>query len=282
MFDRMANGWDLAKQSLGVVRQDMGLLLFPVISGLACMAVLASFALPLWHTNYFALVTGQRHLPNDPIAYVIVFAFYFVNYFVITFFNSALIACAVIRFKGGEPTLGDGMRAATMRLPQILGWSAVSATVGLVLQLIESWSDKVGAVVSALLGMGWSLMSYFVVPVLVVEGVGPITAVQRSLKVMRKTWGESLTANFGISVICFLFSLPAVICLFVGIAAMAAGNTALGAALMVFGFATVLLVALVSATVRSILLAALYIYAAEGVVPREFDSATLRQAFSPK
>jgi hypothetical protein len=260
----------------------VGLLLFPVMSGLACLAVLASFALPLWHTNYFALVMGQRHLPNDPIAYVIVFAFYFVNYFVITFFNSALIACAVIRFKGGEPTLGDGMRAAMMRLPQILGWSAVSATVGLILQLIESRSEKVGQVVSALLGMGWSLVSYFVVPVLVVEGVGPMTAIQRSLKVMRKTWGESLSANFGISAIAFLFSLPAIVCVTAGAVALANGNAALGAALLVLGLAAVLLVALVSTTVHSILLAALYIYAAEGVVPGQFDSSSLRQAFSPK
>ncbi len=282
MFERMATGWDLAKQSFGVVRQDTALLLFPAMSGLACLAVLASFALPLWHTNYFALVMGQRHLPHDPVAYVIVFAFYFLNYFVITFFNSALIACAVIRFKGGEPTLGDGLRAATMRLPQILGWSAVSATVGLILQLIESWSDKAGQIVAALLGMGWSLVSYFVVPVLVIEGVGPMTAIQRSLKVMRKTWGESLTANFGISTIAFLLSVPGVFCFIAGVIALATGNTAISAALIGAGVAIILIVSLVSATVHSILLAALYIYAAEGVVPGQFDSGTLRQAFRAK
>ena len=280
MFERMANGWELAKQSMDVLKQDKGLLLFPVISGAACLLVLASFALPLWHSSYLPIVMDERRLPNDPIAFSILFAFYFVNYFVITFFNSALIACAVIRFKGGAPTLGDGLRAATMRLPQIVGWSLVSATVGVILKLIESRSEKVGELVSGLLGMAWSMTTYFVVPVLVVENVGPLTAVQRSLKILRRTWGEALKHNFGIGAITFLFALLAAFFLIPGTLAIGSGATALGATLIGLGIALLLLVSLVSTTVHSILLAALYLYAAEGTVPRAFDAPLLRQAFS--
>ena len=39
-----------------------------------------------------------------PWVYGFLFAFYFCNYFVIVFFNAALVSCALIRFNGGEPT----------------------------------------------------------------------------------------------------------------------------------------------------------------------------------
>ena len=113
MFDRMANGWELTKQSFRVLILDKELLLFPLFSGFSCLIVLASFAVPLWNSEYAGVVLNERAAPDDALAYVILFAFYFVNYFVIVFFNSALIACAIIRFNGGNPTLGDGFSKIT-------------------------------------------------------------------------------------------------------------------------------------------------------------------------
>src|SRR5690606_33503734 len=104
------------------------------------------------------------------------FAYYFVNYFVIIFFNSALISCAIIRFKGGNPTLSDGFSAASSRLPQIAGWAAVAATVGVVLRIIESRSEKVGEIVAGLLGMALSAVTSFVAPLIVVVRTGPVSA----------------------------------------------------------------------------------------------------------
>jgi hypothetical protein len=173
MFQRIANGWQLAQQSWRVLTLDKELLLFPLISGIACMFVMASFALPLWASGYVDVVTDGDESgisqANQIIGYVVLFAYYFVNYFVIIFFNSALISCAIIRFKGGNPSLRDGFSAASSRLPQIVGWALVAATVGLILKIIESRSEKVGAIVASLLGMAWSAVSYFVVPVIVVE-----------------------------------------------------------------------------------------------------------------
>src|SRR5262249_8468538 len=94
MFDRIANGWELTKQSFNVLRLDKELLLFPLVSGLSCLAVLASFVLPLWNSPYAQVVLNEHQVPKDPVAWVILFAFYFVNYFVIVYFNSALVACA--------------------------------------------------------------------------------------------------------------------------------------------------------------------------------------------
>jgi hypothetical protein len=100
--------------------------------------------------------------------------------------------------KRGRSDLGDGFRAAATRLAQIAGWALVAATVALVLWAIESRSERVGEIVAGLLGMAWSAVPYFVVPVIVIERTGPVDAFRRPVSILRRTWGEALSANFGV------------------------------------------------------------------------------------
>ena len=278
-FERLSNGWELAKESWHVLKMDKELLVFPLISGIACLIVLASFALPLWNTDYAGVIFDEGEIPNDPVAYLILFAFYTVNYFVIVFFNSALVSCAIIRFRGGDPTLADGFRASFSRLPQILMWAVVSATVGVILRVIESRAEKAGQIISALLGAGWSIATYFVVPVLVVEKVGPIDAVKRSFGVLRKTWGEAIGANFGIGFIVFIASLIGIIPLAFGIFLVTTGQAVPGGALIAIGVLALIVISLISSALDTILLAALYLYAADGQIPSHFDNSLLQDAF---
>jgi Family of unknown function (DUF6159) len=283
MFDRIANGWELAKESFSVLRMDKELLLFPLLSGIACCFVLGSFVAPLWNSPYFAIVMDNHQVPQDPVAYVILFAFYAVNYFVIVFFNSALVACAMIRFRGGDPTLVDGLRTATNRLPQIVAWSLVSATVGVILRVIESRSEKGGQIAAAIMGAAWSIATFFVVPVLVVEKAGPIDAVQRSLSVLRKAWGEALAANFGIGFITFFAMLILGFLPMIGAGvAFAKGYQVVTGILVATGFLGIITTTLISSALDAILLAALYLYAAEGKVPSQFDNDLLEHAFIGK
>src|SRR5262249_3163252 len=119
--------------------------------------------------------------------------------------------CAVLRFNGQQASLGDGLRVAWSRLPQIAAWAAVSATVGVLLKMIENAHEQIGRFISGLLGTAWTIMTYFVVPVLVVEKVGPVDAVKRSLELLKQTWGEALVGNVGIGLIVFLLLLPALL-----------------------------------------------------------------------
>jgi len=279
MFERISNGIELARQSWRVLQQDKELLVFPMLSGLAAAIVLASFVAPLWGTEYASELLDDRQLPRDPLAYAILFAFYFVNYFVIVYFNSALVACAIIRLRGGDPTVSDGLRAANSRLPQILAWAAVSATVGVLLKAIESRSEKAGQIAAALVGTAWSIATYFVVPVLVVEQVGPIDAVKRSFAILRKTWGESAVGNFGIGIVVFLASLAAIVPAVIGFLT----GTTVG---IVVGIGTtvvlLVLISLVSAALHTIIQAALYLFAADGQPPRQFDARLLQEAYRTK
>ena len=279
MFERISRGMQLARQSLQVLRDEKSLLVFPLLSGIACLLVLASFAAPMWATGYFDAALDEAQLPNNPVAYLVAFAYYFVNYFVIVYFNAALISCAIIRFHGDDPTVTDGLRAANARLPQIAGWAAVSATVGLILKIIESRSEKVGQIVAGLLGGAWSIATYFVVPVLVVERVGPIDAVKRSFAILRKSWGESLVANFSIGLFVFLASLVSVVPAAIGIAI---GNPVSMIAGIAVTVVLLITISLIAAALNTIIIAALYLYAAEGRAPKQFDEALLRSAYATK
>jgi uncharacterized membrane protein (DUF485 family) len=279
VFDKIANGWELAKASGRVLRLDKELLVFPFLSGIACLLVMASFGLPLFLTGAFTIDRHAEQVTQNPLAYVVLFAFYFCNYFVIVFFNSALIACAIIRFNGGDPSVGDGIQAAVARMPQILGWSLVSATVGFLLKMVESRSEKVGAFMADLLGLAWSIATFFVIPVIVVEKLGPIDAIRRSGAILRRTWGESFVGNSGIGLMVFLFSVVACVPAFLGIVSHVP-------ALMIAGIAisavALIIIAAISAALHTILLAAIYVFAADGRVPDAFDRSTLQAAFAPR
>jgi hypothetical protein len=281
-----SNSWALARQSWRVLVEDKRLVVFPIMSAAACLLVMASFAVPVILSTNLGAWTNQNHVQatlHQPAAYLVAFAFYFVNFAVIAFFNAALIGCAMLKFDGQPAGVGDGLRIAASRLPQILGWALVAATVGMVLRAISERAGFIGRIVISLVGMAWSIATYFVVPVLVAEGVGPIEAVKRSTAVIRKTWGESLVANLGLGAVSLLGFLASLTPLGVGIALTAAAQSPWpavgGAAVMVV---MLIGVALISSTLQMILLAALYRFAATGTVPGGFDGQLLSRAFRTK
>jgi uncharacterized protein DUF6159 len=284
MFERIATGWALMKQSFAVLRSDKELLVFPFVSGIACLIVTASFAAPA------LLIPGLRDLLLDkesgrqqPLAYVLLFLFYVATYFVIVFFNSALVSCALKRMAGGDPTVSYGFQEAIGRLPQIAAWAVVSATVGVILKAIESKSKTLGRFVVSLVGAGWAIATYFVVPVLVVERVGPWDALKRSAGLVRRTWGEALAGNMGLGFIIFLAILPGFALMGVGFVLAGVMNQAVVAGIGIgAGVIWIMCVSLVSSAVQSILLTALYLYASQGTAPDQFDPALLQHAFRGK
>lgn len=258
-----------------ILKKDREMLVFPLISGLCCLLLLASFALPLyfsgaWQPPKSSAATGQHIL-----YYGTLFLFYFCNYFVVIFFNCAMVACATIRMGGGNPTVGDGLRAAASRLPVIAGWALVSASVGLILRIIEQRSEKFGRFVAGMLGMGWTVVSFLVIPILVVENQGPMTALKESTRLLKKTWGEQLIGNFSFGLMFFLLGLPAFALFFLGVAT---GTGALTLLCIVLGVIYLIVLALVQSALQSIFQAAVYLYARDGQVPEGFHTEFLSEA----
>lgn len=280
-MSKISNMWSLMTASWQVLNKDKEMLIFPLISGICCLVVMSSFAIPLYMTGnwHWQPPSGDTISTNQvAIYYTTLFLFYFCNYFVIVFFNSALIACAVIRMSGGDPTVSDGFRAAIARLPLIAGWTLVLATVGLILRIIGGRSEKTRRIVSSLLGMVWSVVSFLVIPILVIEKKSPIAALKESTMLLKKTWGEQLIGNFGFGIVFLLLGIPAFFLIFLGIFA---GSSI---AIICFCLAAVYLIVsiLIQSALQAIFQVAIYLYARDGQAPPGFQSELIAATFVPR
>jgi len=189
------------------------------------------------------------------------------------------VACAVIRMGGGDPTIGDGFRAAFARLPLIVGWALISASFGLLLRIIEDRSEKIGRIVAGLLGMAWTAVSFLVIPILVIDKKSPITAFKESATLLKKTWGEQLISNFSFGLLFFLLNIPAFLLIGVGI------FIGSGMALIIcISLAVIYLIvlALIQSTLQAIFQAALYLYARHGRAPAGFQGELLQSVMSQR
>jgi MFS family permease len=280
MFAKIRNSWTLIKASAGVLRADKELIVFPIVSTIGVLIVTAGFALPMVLAGFFdALFEGRSQI----LGLVVGFVFYVVQYFVIIFANSALVGAAMIRLRGGDPTVGDGFRIAMAHLGTILGYALVSATVGMILRWLSERGKTLGRIASSIGGLAWNLASYLVVPVLVIEGVGPLEAIKRSANLLKKTWGEQIVGNFSIGLI---FGLLTVLVILLGIPTfvfVASTNSAALIALAAVLFVLILVfLGLISSTLNGIYVAAVYRYAAEGEASGFFNEEMVRGAFRPK
>ncbi|MEJ2420678.1 MAG: DUF6159 family protein [Acidobacteriota bacterium] len=278
MASRLSNTWSLMGASWNVLKKDKELLVFPLLSGICCLLVLASFAMPVYNSGWsFFNKDGMTKLGTGQ--YVLLFLFYFVNYFIITFFNSAVVACAIKRMKGGDPTVSDGFQAAFQNIHLILGWAVVAAIVGAILRAIEERSGIVGRIVTAILGMAWSIVSFLVIPIMVAEGKGPLAALKDSTALLKKTWGEQLIGNFAFGLIIFFFMLPVIPLIFIGFFLTGGEGLVL---ILAIAALYVILLSLVQSVLQSIFQSAVYLYAREGEVAEGFDSSALQIAIRPR
>jgi len=282
MFAKVTRSWTLFKASWEVLRADKELAVFPVLSSLACLALLAAIFVPAGFSGLFDGFADEDRGP-PALFYGLLFAFYFGSFFVVTFFNTALVACAVKRLEGGEPTVSYGLGEAGSRLGIILGWTLLASTVGMILHAIEERAGLLGSIVSRLLGTLWALATFFVVPILVVERKGPLAALRESASLLKRTWGEQITSGVGFGLVGMLLGIPGVFLVAAGIAAGAAGAGAfMAVSIGALGVAWILGLAIVSATLQTIFQAALYLYARDGRARGAFSEESLRGAVVPR
>ena len=277
MFDKISRSWTLVKASAAVLRSDKELLLFPVISSLAALLVALTFMVPVF---------GLRLFEGGGIGVlgaVVGFLFYLCQYFVIFFFNTALVGAAMIRLQGGDPSVADGLRIARSKAGVILGYAAIAATVGLLLQMVREKSGLIGKIVVGVVGMAWTLASFLVVPILVSRDVGPIEAIKESIELLKRTWGENVAGNVGIGLAFGLVTaLVVVMVVALVIAAAAIGGGTLAVVVGVLGGLAIALVAVIQAALSGIYSAAVYRYAVDGHAPAGFGGPQLQAAFQPK
>ena len=295
MFSRYTSSWELLKASASVLRSDKQLLVFPLVSAVASLFVTATFFIPAALYAYAHHMFTRAAFDAPPqtqevgsqlhsiMGYVFMFMFYLAQYLVIFFANTALVGAALIRLRGGKPTVRDGFRLAMSHLGAIAGYALLSATVGMVIRSLSERLGFIGKMVMGFFGMAWNIATFLVAPVLIMENVGPAEGVKRSAALLKRTWGEQIVVGAGLNAafgLIFLLVIALFVPLFIGAASLESLPLALTLGVVFILALTTL--CLIQAALSGIYTAAVYLYASEGFTGGMFDPEMIRQAFRAK
>jgi Family of unknown function (DUF6159) len=284
---RLSRSWDLVTASFSILWQDKQLLMFPVLSGISCMVVTvlllaggaAIFGPQLGDLSALFARNNPEAVVRSPAVMGAVFALYLANYFVIIFFNVALVGVANSRFTRENWTFDRGLQLAWQRKWVILQWAVIAATVGMVLRALSERAGFIGRIVVGIIGVAWNLACYFVVPVLAFENLSPGAALYRSAELFKETWGEKVAGGFSLGLIFFLMMIPGFL-IWIGAINYAGPKGLLAGG--IFMAAYFLLLSIVSSAVQGIFNTALYRYASDQTAPPGFSQNLFRDAWSPR
>lgn len=259
---RIKTGFALTRDGIEVLRNHPKLAALPAISGVATIAFLVVFLAPML---LFDSGAGFEP-PGQTVTLAILFVWYFGTAFIAAFFNAALVHATGDVFAGKEPSLERSLRAAAGELKLLLAWAFASAVVGVLLRVLESQDNVVADLIRLVVAVGWTITTFFVLPVIVFEDVTFRELFGRSRETFQETWGETLGVGIGISLTVTLATL-----LLLAVTAVPSFALGFGTVGVLFGLAVLVLGYLAYATIWGVVKTALYGYATEGTVPSEFE-----------
>jgi hypothetical protein len=270
---RIKRGWGLTKKSWALLREHPSLLRFPLYGGVATTLLAIVFLGPGLY-----LFDDDQLAGAIPLIVIGVYVLSFVGFY----FSVGLAACADMIFRGEKATVSDGLAVSRSRLSQISGWAAVSAAISLVMGVLENQGGTLGTVAARLVGMAWSLITFLAVPVIAIEGTGPLETIKRSGALFRERWGQQITGNIAIGGAVFLFGVLPAIALIAGGIALWSSASFLGAVLVIVGALVLAIAMLVSRALSGIFGVALYRYALAGETVGGFTQDELESAVKVK
>jgi Family of unknown function (DUF6159) len=270
---RIKRGWTLTKKSWGLLNSHRELVRFPLYGGIA--------------TIILGLVTlGPGAFALDKHSYGIGVPLVVIGIYVLSvigiYFSVGLAACADRIFREESGTFADGIAVANSRFGAICGWAALSTAVSLIIGLIENQGGALGDIAGRLIGTAWSLVTFLSVPVIAIEGTGPLDTLKRSASLFRERWGQQITGNLVIGGVVFLFGfLPGIALIVVGVVIWPSVGIA-GGTLVVIGALVICVALLISKALSGIFGVALYRYALDGQVVGGFTQEDLESAVRRK
>ena len=280
-MQRVATTQAIMSAAWQLLKQDVRLLLLPIASSACLLVLTASWAIPALFGNFSGPSWLDSLRSTETIFSMGAFLFYVTTYGIVIFFNAALASCVLRKLEGRPVSILEGLQDAATLFPQILGWALLSATIGVMLKTIERRSGFIGGLVTKVLGLTWTVLTFLVVPVLVAERVGPVEAVRGSIQIVRQRWGEDLLAGMGFGALYFLWTIPGMLAFVLG-ASMIPSHPAVAITVMVLAILYFPLLGLVLSTLSTIFDVVLYRYAKVGTIASGFDRDLLESSFIRK
>lgn len=284
MANAFSRSWEITKLSFNVIKQDKELLAFPFLSVIFSAAFILAIIFPSYFT--FALFKSRELGIGE---YIMLFLLYLGLSFVATFFNVCVVYTTKKRFEGGNATFKESVGFAFSKIDMVFLWSLVSATVGMMLRLIDRMAEKAGKggeillyITRSILGMIWSIVTIFVIPGMVYHNLGPFDAIKKSVQVLKKTWGESLIRYYGLGLAQFAFIIAGIVIfmpLFMVMSPLGIFGILISAGI---GVLYLISVVLIFGIANQIFNTALFVYADSGKIPSGYNREVMENAFHKK
>ncbi len=268
-MDRIRNSWTLAKSSWGVLQKDKELALLPLMSFFIGVAAAAIFFVP-------ALLTADDDGGLGGLGYLLMAMGALVFTFISVFFQGALVHGANERLTGGDPTVSSAISGAMGRVHRLAPWAFVVVTINLIIRALRD-RLPLGNFIGALAEGAWEVLTFLVMPIMIIEDIGPIDAVKKSSAYFKRTWGENLAARVGFGLLGIAAMLPAIVLIGIGFS-VGGIVTVLFVAIAVVWIAVV---AASMAALNAIFQTALYWFAVQGTVAEGFGGE-LESAFGQR
>jgi hypothetical protein len=273
-MNRIRRGWGLTKKSWALLNEHRALIRFPLYGAVATTLLAIVFLGPGLYLLDQDSLAGAIPLLVIGVYVLSVVGFYF---------SVALAACADMIFRGqANVTVADGLEVARSRFSQICGWAAVSTAISVAMGALENQGGIGGQIAARLVGMAWSLITFLAVPVIAIEGTGPLETLKRSASMFRERWGQQITGNVAIGGAVFLLGVIPAAILIVGGVLVWSSASFLGALLVVIGALVLAIAMLISRALSGIFGVALYRYALDGEAVGGFTREELESAVKPK
>ncbi len=275
-FAAIGRGWKLSKLSFSVIKADPEILVYVLLMGFMSLATLSAMNAPFLLELEWAVVMDSAETPgltNAGMAWY--FAFYMLLSIIVVFWNSAIVANSHMRLSGGEPTFVYGIKKAFSKIHLIVAWGAISGTVGLILKLVRNTNARevknpglqiLIMILAWMFEVAWWIMTFFMIPLIVIEGKSIRESMKDGKEMMMKTWGTNIASGLGIEFIGFCFMMLAVL---IGVVIGSGAGVLPGIVVGVLGVALTLMWVTAASTVS---ISALYVYAKTGEMPQIYKN----------
>ena len=306
-MSKFQRSWLLFRSSLSIIARNKQLLVFPVVIFSLTIVIVLFFLAPavlrptgysytqaqhwqaishsLFSESPVAGAEGKEQINVTPGAAAYLVFLYFVSMFFATYFNVAFYHEILAALSGQPVSIGRGLNFARTRLKAILMWTLFAGLVGLIIKAIEERLDFVGRLVARLIGLTWSIASVFVIPLMVREeqDASPVNLLKKSAGILKRTWGEALIGYIGLAFANTLIAVGSLVLLAGAFfASMALENYWLIAIVGALWLVAIFAWAYLMSVAGQIYKGALYLYAAEGIVPDPYSRELLDMAWKFK
>lgn len=252
---RVSRGWRLTQVAWALIRADRTMLVLAVAGIVSSLVLLAIV---------FLLVVAASDSSSGQFGLAFAVALY-PSTLASVFFNVALAGAASAAFDGERLSAREALRIAWGKRRRIAGWALISVLVGMLIDQIASRVPGGGRIVAWFAGAAWGLATMFVVPILALEGVGPVEALGRSSRLVKRRWGEGITGRVAIGAWSVIAVVPLAFALAIG-GALLRQHPETGVVLIALSVVGLFAVIAAVAATQQVFTVALYRYAIDAPI----------------